>query len=789
MALRDERGNIVSGGLFAVPHKTETDRVILDRRPMNELEKRVVMAKLPHGSLFTQIILPKNSSIRASGDDLSNYFYLLKHHEEWLGRNTIGSPVKGRDFVDLGCDPKKEYMLSFRVIAMGDTNAVDLAQETHLQILQDAGCMRADETVAFKKRLPAKPTWEGLYMDDHVVTQIVPKRKIRGKEQRFRDEEIVEASRDQYRSLGIPTSSKKRFTKLHDFVSWGTSVCSQSGRVGTPLVKLKQLSHLITEVCKLGWVTQKLMQKVVGLVVHPCMHKRAFMCLLQDTYVWIEKFSPKERKRMPNNVREELLWITLCLPLMHSNIRWPISTRIGASDALCDRGGRAATSTLQPLPQTLYRYSEHVGESVRLDWTGGSLVPPSCMSSPPEELEQLMLAHVWNTTHMCRFGHKQHINILELKMVKAELIDLVSTFRDPMRAVLLVDSRVVVGAFSKGRSSSRQMNRVLRSMLGWAVAGEKSLRLVWVASKSNPSDHPSRGRKIPEPVPDDPVVERALGKKVPELQVRKSNRKIFKRTLEGLDSIPCEDRTIEPRHPAEALWSFKEIFAGKGRLTHVFKDKSRFKILPAVELIQRGKPSPTHDLLCDSIFVRLCKDAKNPKQIWHFGLPCSSFSLLQNMNKGTRTTDRPQGDGSLDRENQGNELLFRTLYLCELLHAHGSFFTIENPQTSYVWKMPQLLRVSEKTGAQKVVFDQCQYGFKIPDSSHIAGPAKKGTIFWGTLTGLERLERRCCGEHRHVQVIGGVKTRQGWVRRSELAGAYPHQLCSAYHRCCERLFE
>ena len=74
MALRDERGNIVSGGLFAVPHKTETDRVILDRRPMNELEKRVVMAKLPHGSLFIQIILPKNSSIRASGDDLSNYF-------------------------------------------------------------------------------------------------------------------------------------------------------------------------------------------------------------------------------------------------------------------------------------------------------------------------------------------------------------------------------------------------------------------------------------------------------------------------------------------------------------------------------------------------------------------------------------------------------------------------------------------------------------------------------------------------------------------------------------------
>ena len=58
LALRDSAGNIISGGLFAVPHKAESDRVILDRRPQNELERRLVMAKLPHGSLLTQIILP-----------------------------------------------------------------------------------------------------------------------------------------------------------------------------------------------------------------------------------------------------------------------------------------------------------------------------------------------------------------------------------------------------------------------------------------------------------------------------------------------------------------------------------------------------------------------------------------------------------------------------------------------------------------------------------------------------------------------------------------------------------
>ena len=77
------------------------------------------------------------------------------------------------------------------------------------------------------------------------------------------------------------------------------------------------------------------------------------------------------------------------------------------------------------------------------------------MRSAPNDLEDLMMAHGWTTTHKCKFNHRQHINILEMKMVKAELKGLVKDFSDPQRAVLLVDSRVVVGAFSKGRSSSK----------------------------------------------------------------------------------------------------------------------------------------------------------------------------------------------------------------------------------------------------------------------------------------------------------------------------------------------
>ena len=76
--------------------------VILDRRPFNELERRLVWAKLPHGSLLTQLIVPPGYSVRGSGDDLSNYFYLLKHQDSWLPRNAIGSVFDGEGYEKYG---------------------------------------------------------------------------------------------------------------------------------------------------------------------------------------------------------------------------------------------------------------------------------------------------------------------------------------------------------------------------------------------------------------------------------------------------------------------------------------------------------------------------------------------------------------------------------------------------------------------------------------------------------------------------------------------------------------
>jgi hypothetical protein len=60
------------------------------------------------------------------------------------------------------------------------------------------------------------------------------------------------------------------------------------------------------------------------------------------------------------------------------------------------------------------------------------------------------------------------------------------------RVALLTDSMVVAGAVTKGRSSSPDLLRRLRSLAALQLASGLRLFLRWIPSASNPADGPSR---------------------------------------------------------------------------------------------------------------------------------------------------------------------------------------------------------------------------------------------------------------------------------------------------------
>ena len=162
---RDQKGKSVRGGLFGVKHKPDTDRLINDRRPFNAMERRLRWASLPHGACFVQLVVGPDQHVRGSGDDLRTFFYYLAHLDAWLPRNAVGRDLAGSRFTDMGYDADQTYALAFRVVCMGDGNAVDTAQLTHEALLRKYGCMDAEEALQYLSAFPRGDTIEGVYID------------------------------------------------------------------------------------------------------------------------------------------------------------------------------------------------------------------------------------------------------------------------------------------------------------------------------------------------------------------------------------------------------------------------------------------------------------------------------------------------------------------------------------------------------------------------------------------------------------------------------------------------
>ena len=176
-------------------------------------------------------MIPPGSSIRGSSDDLVSFFYTLEHLESWRKRNVVGTPVSGSDYPCFVDDPDQMYMLAFKVVCMGDSNAVDLAQETHLNALQNKGCMDDSELLEFSRTFPAGPTYEGLYIDDHAILQLVRNRASgrllthgeRKEDPPPRDKHLLTISREAYVEAGWARSNDKAQEFQGNFTIWNGS--------------------------------------------------------------------------------------------------------------------------------------------------------------------------------------------------------------------------------------------------------------------------------------------------------------------------------------------------------------------------------------------------------------------------------------------------------------------------------------------------------------------------------------------------------------------------------------
>ena len=288
--------------------------------------------------------------LRGSGEDLKSCFAQCRQCPAALPRNAFGRRFDGAGHERYGSESGVSYRLALRVIAMGDQNAVDIVQALRVDLLTSGGGVASSGLIRFKHALPHEGILEGLYIDDLTVTILARERELRSG---FReDHRSIAAAHESYLASGLTRSPDKAFGRGagrpgdSSFTAWGTHVRSSPGDAGTPAEKRLLLSGVILHAVNLKTIPRAVLDSILGLTVHPFMHRRELSACLHRVYKFLSDQNSEKLLVLPHDIRQELSYAALLLPLAKTNLRAQIDTMISATDATPSAGG--AVSCTEP---------------------------------------------------------------------------------------------------------------------------------------------------------------------------------------------------------------------------------------------------------------------------------------------------------------------------------------------------------------------------------------------------------------------------------------------------------
>lgn len=136
--------------------------------------------------------------------------------------------------------------------------------------------------------------------------------------------------------------------------------------------------------------------------------------------------------------------------------------------------------------ESLYRFLDLRGSDVRLDMG-------AVLSAGRQTMPYPAFAWDWGPLQSYAWSAPQHINVSELIACFNYLRGVIQRYSfGGLRFVHVVDSMVTAAVLTKGRSSSKVLNRTLRRIAALQLAGDLYIVPVWTISAWNFSDHGSR---------------------------------------------------------------------------------------------------------------------------------------------------------------------------------------------------------------------------------------------------------------------------------------------------------
>ena len=226
----------------------------------------------------------------------------------------------------------------------------------------------------------------------------------------------------------------------------------------------------------------------------------------------------------------ELLALVTLSPLCWTNLWAPVSTELRATDAsngwcalvTAQIGARTASELwrLRHMRAGSYvRCETEVEALVRQVWTDGEVDEQVIVAAAFADcIDDLLYCSeherkypwvanlpdilVWREETRYRVSLAEHINVKEFRSYRTRLRHAARRAEcHGTRRLTLLDSSVVRGAASKGRSSSSRLNRIWRPVIPEILAADIQDGTLAVPTKHMPADNATRGsRTRPEPL-------------------------------------------------------------------------------------------------------------------------------------------------------------------------------------------------------------------------------------------------------------------------------------------------
>lgn len=394
---------------------------------------------------------------------------------------------------------------------MGGANSVDIAQAVHRSVMILLGCFDTESEIVNGALLPLKffpdgsRLLDGIYIDDPVVALVTHIHKLHDRIGPDRD--VILAGHQAYKTSCLARSVDKgvgfsrctgpsdfTFTAASKFTAWGTAVDSVSSVAATPVDRRFRVFVLICFVATVKYASKNIMQRLLGLIVHPFLHRKALMCILHRVYKWVDNLPSSGVHRLPPDILDELFGCCVSLPLAKADLRIQVDSIVSCTDATPLTGGACVAEGSSKLASMLWEAAEHRGGYVRLDQINvPDLLPPAHFRPFVDPVvQELALALDWSVSRLFQHSSSRHVNIPEIGEICRAIIHMCDRSLERSRQVNFADRLASIGAWAKGRSSSYHLNGELRSVLDFPTLGAKDIANVYLDTALNPADDPSR---------------------------------------------------------------------------------------------------------------------------------------------------------------------------------------------------------------------------------------------------------------------------------------------------------